>query len=107
MRAQPNPDQNAKQDEHFLLYPLHSVVGVFEDEKEAELAIDELHEFGYPDKDIEIFSGADGAKRLDPAGTFHGRISKVLRSLQSIGPDRTYIERQEKYLQDGHCIVMV
>src|SRR5689334_19337999 len=91
----------------FMAYPLHKLVSVFETPDDMQAAVDELRECGYTADDIEAFCGFDGEKRMDFTGADHGTWGALLRSLQHVGPDRTYLERYEKHLHDGHCIVMV
>ncbi len=101
----PNADLPAHDD--FLTYPLHKVVTIFEDPDAMEAAVAELRESGFGDDDIEAFCGFAGEKRLDFDGARHGVLATILRSLQHIGPDRTYLERYEKHLHEGHCMVLV
>ena len=56
---------------------------------------------------MRAFVGEEGMQQLDFDGTAHGSIAELLRSLQRIGPDRTYLERYEKYMRDGDCLLMV
>ncbi len=91
----------------FLTYPLHKVVTVFDAPDKMETAVLELRENGFNDDDIEAFCGYEGEKRMDFTGARHGVLATILRSLQHIGPDRTYLERYEKHLHDGHCMVLV
>jgi hypothetical protein len=93
--------------ESFMGYPLHRLVSVFESPEDMQAAVDELRESGYPEDCIEAFCGVAGEKRMDFEGIDHGTWGKLIRSLQHIGPDRTYLERYESHLQDGHCMVMV
>ena len=91
----------------FMSYPLHRVVSVFESPEDMQAAVDELRECGYPDDDIEAFCGFDGEKRMDFEGKNHGTWARLIRGLQHVGPDRTYLDRYESHLHDGHCMVMV
>lgn len=91
----------------FLVYPLHKVVSVFEQPEDVIAAVDELRSSGFSAGDIEAFCGWQGQKRMDFEGTRHGDWTTFVRALQHIGPDRTYLERYEKHLQDGHCMIMV
>jgi len=91
----------------FISYPLHKVVSVFESSDDVDAVLSELQANGFSTDDIEAFCGIEGEKRLDFSGESHGRFAKVLRSVQHVGPDRTYLERYEKHLHDGHCMVMV
>lgn len=94
-------------DDEFLTYPIHNVVGVFDDREAAEAAVEELRSHGFAEKDIVVYHGTEGEDKIDFAGTRHGSVSTLIRALQHIGPDRTYLDRYEKYLHDGDSIVMV
>ncbi|MGH9948427.1 MAG: hypothetical protein ACRD6X_14710 [Pyrinomonadaceae bacterium] len=100
-------ETQTREQDSFITYPLHKVVTVFEDPQTMETAVAELRENGFGEDVIEAFCGYEGEKRMDFTGARHGVLATVLRSLQHIGPDRTYLERYEKHLQDGHCMVMV
>lgn len=91
----------------FITYPLHKLVSVFQTPADMDAAVAELKANGFSDDVIEAFCGTDGEKRLDFTGTEHGIWGKFLRAVQHIGPDRIYLDRYEKHLHDGHCMVMV
>jgi hypothetical protein len=93
--------------EDFLTYPIYKVVSVFQDPDEVISAVAELQANGFADDEIEAFCGWDGQKRLDFEGTRHGVWATFIRSVQHVGPDRTYLERYEKHLRDGDCMIMV
>lgn len=109
MSTQPQPELNAGTETHddFLTYPIYKVVSVFEDPNEVEAAVNELRENGFIEDDIEAFCGWEGQKRMDFKGTRHGVWASFIRAVQHVGPDRTYLERYEKHLSDGHCMIMV
>ena len=94
-------------DDAFLTYPIHNVVGVFDDREAAKAAVEELLSHGIAEKDIVIYHGTEGEEKIDFQGTRHGSVSTLVRALQHIGPDRTYLDRYEKYLHEGDSIVMV
>ena len=94
-------------DDEFLTYPIHNVVGVFDDRETARAAVEELISHGFSEKDIVIYHGTEGEEKIDFEGTRHGKVSTLVRALQHVGPDRTYLDRYEKYLHDGDSIVMV
>jgi len=91
----------------FIAFPIHKLVSVFESPQDADAAVEELKANGFSEDDIEAVCGLEGERRMDLAGTKHGFAGMVLRNFQHIGPDRTYLERYEKHLRDGHCIVIV
>ena len=90
----------------FLAFPIHNVVGVFDDAGAAEAALKELRESGFPENEITAYCGTEGSEKLDFGGTHHGKLPALLRALQHYGPDRMYLERHAAILRDGHCLVM-
>ena len=90
----------------FLAFPIHNVVGVFDDAGAAEGALKELRESGFSENQITAYCGTEVSERLDFGGTRRGTLPSFLRVLQHYGPDRTYIERHEALLRDGRCLVM-
>jgi hypothetical protein len=91
----------------FVFSPLHNLVGVFHTEDSMNATIDELEKSGFERHDMRTFTGAAGIEDLDFDGSGNGSAAELLRSLQRLGPDRTYLDRYEKYLQDGDCILML
>jgi hypothetical protein len=91
----------------FITYPLHKVVSVFKSQSDVDAVLAELRGHGFKDEDIEAFCGVEGEKRIDFRGVRHGTLATILRTAQHIGPDRTYLERYEQKLSDGHCMVLV
>lgn len=106
MTAHTRKEHNASFDD-FIAFPIHKLVSVFESPHDADAAVEELTSNGFSEDDIEAVCGLEGERRMDFAGTKHGFAGMVLRNFQHIGPDRTYLERYEKHLHDGHCIVIV
>jgi hypothetical protein len=94
-------------DEEFALYPLYKVVTVFEDSSEIDAVVDELQQHNFSADDIESYCGLDGEKKIDFDGTRHGVWASFARAVQKVGPERTYLERYERHLKDGHCVIMV
>lgn len=106
MKTQIAEEQHPAHDD-FISYPLHKLVSIFETPEDMEAAVAELHANGFPADDVEGFCGTEGENRMDFGGEEHGFWTSLLRNFQHIGPDRTYLERYEKHLHDGHCMVMV
>ena len=96
-----------EEDDDFLAFPIHNVVGVFEDCEAAASVVKELRESGFAENEITSYRGSAGAEKLDFSGSRHGSMPALLRALQHVGPDRTYLERHEAFLSEGHCLVMV
>ena len=109
MKAEQKEDAHGEYPAHddFITYPLHKVVSVFEKAAEVDAVLAELGEHGFKEEDVEAFCGIDGEKRIDFDGVRHGTLAAILRSAQHLGPDRTYLERYEHKLAEGHCMVLV
>ena len=90
----------------FLAFPIHNVVGVFDDPNAAEATVRELRASGFPEKEITTYHADAAAEKLDLGTTRHGRLPAFLKAMQHYGPDRTYLERHEGLLRDGCCLVM-
>ena len=91
----------------FIVFPFQSLVAAFEDVDSLKAVIGELKENGFALEDIRSFVGQEGIEQMDFDGSAHGSLAELLRSLQHIGPSRTYLERYEKFMRDGDCLLMV
>lgn len=89
------------------VFPTHSLVAAFHSVDAMNAAIDELSKQGFAQNEMRSFAGEEGMNKIDFDGTARGSAAEVLRSLQHIGADCTYLERYEKYMTDGDCILMV
>ena len=68
-------------DDEFLTYPIHNVVGVFDDREAAEAAVEELRSHGFAEKDIVIYHGTEGEDitiEHQPGG---GELAEILHSV--------------------------
>jgi len=95
--------------ENFYAYPTHRVVAVVDTKIEADEVVSELIGAGFDDSQIDESFGADGLAFLDPDGTKHGALTKLVRKWQHIaqGEEHAYLERIKKNLKLGHAIVSV
>jgi len=94
-------------DNDFATYPIHKLVSVFEDPAKVGAAIDELRAHGFVMDDIEAFCGWNSENEQSFEGARPGVWDTIVNAGRHVGPARTYIERYERNLQDGHCIIMV
>ena len=90
-----------------IVFPLHSMITAFHDLNSMKAAIGELKQNGFAPDDIRSFVGQEGIEQMDFDGSAHGSMAELLRYLQRIGPDRTYLERYQKFMLDGDCLLMV
>lgn len=100
-------EDNSKNKNSFVATPLDNLIGVFHDAAELDTAVLELKNAGFPEQALRSFVGEEGIREMDFDGSGHGIGAELLRYLQHIGPDRTYLERYEKYMRDGDALLMV
>lgn len=93
--------------EGFLEYPIYKVVSVFENPDDVDAAVADLSSNGFSIDDIETFCGLEGSSERDFKGTQLGIWASFIHAFQRVGPERTYLERYEKALNEGHCLLMV
>lgn len=91
----------------FIKYPIYKVVSIFEDSSKVDAAVAELESHGFRPEDIEAYCGWQGQKHLDFERAKTGIWSDLVKAIEHFGPDRTYVERYEKHLQDGDCMITV
>ena len=91
-----------------LGYPYYKVVSVFYEPDAVAAAVNELQSSGFSADEIEVFCGWSGLKEAASFdGTKPGVWEQFVHAAKHVGPERTYLERYEKHLQDGDCIIMV
>ena len=99
----------AHTNENFYAYPTHRVVAVVDTKSEADEVVNDLISAGFDDTQIDESVGTDGLDFLDPDGTKHGLMAKLIRKWQHLaqGEEHAYLERVKKNLKMGHAIVSV
>jgi hypothetical protein len=102
-----NQDATPSVPNEFAMYPLYKVVSIFEDSDKVDAAIKELTEHGFKKEDIETYCGVEGKKNLHFHGSRKGKLASLIRTIQHLGPERTYLDRYEKHLSDGRCMIAV
>lgn len=102
-----SPVVDINSEQAFTPDPLFKLMGIFEDSNAGVAAADDLKVHAFEPKDIELFCGVPGAATYDFHGDEHGLIAKMLRSFRNITFDRVIMDRYEKALNDGHCVLMV
>ncbi len=96
-----------RQIDQFLRYPKGKVVGVIDSPPQLDAALTALAKLGFSKQGIEVFSGDEGIRRIDPKGKFHGLIGRLTRIVQSLGEELWHLEQYEKELRAGHFLVVV
>jgi hypothetical protein len=66
----------------FIAYPINKVVGFIDDLGDVKAALGDLRAAGFKAEDIQVFTGEEGARRIDVNGDEHGELAHIVRSIQ-------------------------
>jgi ketosteroid isomerase-like protein len=104
-----DPDNHSRDDD-FIPYPTDRVVGTIKDPKDTRAAIEALLRAGFSREELDVLHGEGGLNRLDPAGTEHGFLARIQRTLiRTAGPveEHTHLTRHIEDVRAGRFVVMV
>ena len=97
--ARLNPDPYAG---GHLFALVNRVTGLLDSEAEVTATVRALEEDGVATDDIDIFTGEQGARRLDLSGREHGRAVRLLRTLEAaVGDEGETNHRIDEALREG------
>jgi len=96
-----------RNEDRFYRYPKNRVVAIIADDAQLSAALRELERAGVSMPDVNVLSGAAGARRLDRAGTRHGWRARLLRRFQRGAYDVDSLRIHEQALQAGQHVVYV
>ncbi len=100
-----NPDPYAGR---HLFALVNRVTGLLDNEEQVKATVRALEEGGVATEDIDIFTGEEGARRLDLSGREHGRAFRLLRTLEAaVGDERETNQRIDEALRRGSSLVCV
>jgi hypothetical protein len=103
IRINPDPHTGG-----FVYFPTHAVTASFPAGENVRPILEELSAAGFPDDVIEVFSGDEGLKKLDPEGRHHGWWVRFVRSLDdTFFEDDHMFRRTEQNLRAGGSVVAV
>jgi diadenosine tetraphosphate (Ap4A) HIT family hydrolase len=103
--ARINPDPYAG---GHLFALVHRVTGLLDTEAEVAATVRALEQDGVATDDIDIFTGEQGARRLDLFGREHGRAVRLLRTLEAVvGGEGETNHRIDDALHRGATLVCV
>src|SRR6266545_1989322 len=91
----------------FLRYPARKVIGVVDTSGDLEAALSALRAAGFAREWIQVFSGEEGLRCIDPRGQHHGLLGRLIRIIQSIGEEQEHMRRYEHELRAGHYLVVI
>jgi diadenosine tetraphosphate (Ap4A) HIT family hydrolase len=84
------------------------VTGLLDTEAEAMATVRALEESGVASDDIDVFVGEQGARCLDLFGREHGRVHRLLRTLETaVGDERETNQRIDDGLRQGKSLLCV
>ena len=103
--ARINPDPYAG---GHLFALVNRVTGLLNSEEEVTATVRALEEDGVLPDDIDLFTGEEGARRLDLFGREHGRAVRLLRMLETVvGDERETNQRIDEALRRGATLLCV
>jgi diadenosine tetraphosphate (Ap4A) HIT family hydrolase len=87
---------------------VNRVTGLIDSEDEAMVTVRTLEEDGVATDDIDVFVGEQGARCLDLFGREHGRVFRLLRTLESAMGDESETNRRiDQALRKGATLLSV
>jgi diadenosine tetraphosphate (Ap4A) HIT family hydrolase len=102
-RINPNPYGNGH-----LFALVNRVTGLLDNEDDVTATVRALEKDGVPPDDIDIFVGEEGARSLDLSGREHGRVRRLLRTLEAaVGDERETNHRIDEALRHGATLLSV
>ncbi len=95
--------------DRFVGAPHHRLYAIFDDAAAAEEAVQALRFEGFADdRDLWVFCGEEGVRRLDVTGQSHGIWARGFRTLQKIASSAFgYLRTLDEALRDGGTVVAV
>ena len=103
--VQVNPDLNETGKKQS---PINHVTALFASPEQLPMILDDLIAEGFTDKDLEVFSGPEGAEKLDFRGRHQGVARRFLRDLAMfLSDERQVQELIDQGLREGGVFVSV
>jgi diadenosine tetraphosphate (Ap4A) HIT family hydrolase len=103
--ARINPDPYAGR---HLFALVNRVTGLLDSQDEVSATVRALEQDGVASDDIDIFTGEQGARRLDLFGREHGRAVRLLRTLEAVvGGEGEANHRIDEALRKGATLICV
>jgi len=100
-----NPDPHTGGYEYI---PTRAVTACFPPDQVADGALKALDEAGFDRERIDVFTGDEGARRLDPEGRHHGWWVRFRKTLEeTFADDADVFHRADQTLRSGGTVVEV
>ena len=92
-------------DKTLSVYPVHSIVSIFDKVEDAEAALSDLDKEGFGDE--VVYARGGKAQKLEQSSN-QGFLAQVYRALQSVMSDELASKRlYEKKIQEGASFILV
>ena len=98
--------QYRRNEKRFYRYPINRMVAVV-DASSLDAIIAELGRAGIAVSEVNVLSGQEGARLLDPTGVRHGLRGFLLRLRQTGGYEADLLEAHAQALQAGGHVIYV
>src|SRR5262245_44984632 len=94
--------------DHFTFSLTNRLTALFEAIEQAQQAAEALGEAGFPNEEIDLFVGEEGANMLDLAEKHHGVVGRLVRALDYLVTDDALIHGHlDGALRGGHAFLAV
>lgn len=90
------------------LSPTYHVTALFLKAERLAVLVDDVEKVGFAKKDIEVFSGTEGAEELDYRGKHQGVIRRLLGDLAMMLSDESRLQSQvDRVLRNGGVFISI
>jgi hypothetical protein len=96
-----------KELDRFLRYPARKIVGVIDTSHDLDAVLASLGAAGFTPESIQVLSGDEGIRSIDPDGSYHGLLGRLTRIIQAIGAEYEHMHRYEEELRAGRYLVVI
>jgi hypothetical protein len=102
-RTNPDPHEAG-----YVYQPTRAVTAFFPADRGVQAMLGALSQAGFAGEDVDVFSGEQGAERLDLTGEKHGAWVRFRRELEGTFADEAEVyQRAEQVLRSGGSLVAV
>jgi hypothetical protein len=96
-----------RNEDRFYRYPRNRIVAILPDDAHLESALGKLEPLGVNVADVNVLSGADGARLLDRTGAGHGLRARLLRTFQRGAYEVDSLRVHEQALRAGEHVIYI
>ncbi len=89
------------------VYPMNYIIGIINTKEDVDNAVKSLHEAGFAEDAIDLFTGEEFVKQIDPSGEYHGLKWRIIRALQHLGGEGEIYDRFKEAMLAGYYTISV